>query len=411
MFYIIITIQFLVVLLLVLPSLLNKRGILIDNPEKQNALIARQRIEEARSQYDNSNIDPPLEDIEQEVQSTLVDDIKVQQIDVNKKVTPKLSLVILGLLPILSFLVYNHTGSSQLISSEGLTAASTEATDSAHDINFLLEQLEVRIQQEPDNPEGWELAARTYMNLGNYEKAALAYAQLNKLIPGNPDLLSSWADSLIMSNSNTYTRDAERATMQALNINPNHINALWIAALGSASKGEYEEAITYLQTLRKQVPSNEELISNIDSLIQENQSRVSGNSTPATELSNAENSLDSKKINVKVELSATVLENIDEFKTVFIIARAKNGPPAPLAVSSHSPLTLPNQVTLTREMSMIPGLDIEAFDEIELLARISKSGNPIPQNGDYESETFLVTSENIDNLFLLRIERLIEADL
>ncbi len=400
MFYLLIMILGVAVIGMMMPAFLNRRAILLDNPEAQNALIARQRIEEAQSQLSSGE---SVKGIELETQSILVDDLQRQQATPTKIISPFLSLTISLVVPVLGLLIYGYLGSPNPIPTRSEASAVTQSTDgSSLDIEILLTQLEEKIAQEPENAKGWELAARTYMSLANYPRAEQAYRRLNTLQPGNPDFLSSWADASIMANGNTYTDDAQKAVTAALNLDPQHINSLWIAALGSGSTGQYELANIYLNRLLPLVGSNQELISNINQLIEENNS----NKTESVEKVTDTPVNPGKKIKVRVDIDKTAVANLEQFTSVYVIARAKNGTPAPLAVSKHLPSELPISVTLTEAMSMIPGVDIGTVEKLEIIARLSLSGNPIAGPGDYESKPREVSSHNIDTQLNLTIDQL-----
>jgi cytochrome c-type biogenesis protein CcmH len=402
MFYLLIVVFSVVVIGMMIPAFLNRRAILVDNPEAQNALIARQRIEEAQSQLSPGE---SVSGIELEIQSALIDDIKKQHTTPTGKISPFLSLGVSLVIPVMGLLIYYYLGSPESIPvTPGAPTTTQPIDDSSQDVASLLAQLEERIAQEPTNSKGWELAARTYMSLTNYPKAEHAYRQLNALVPGNPDFLSSWADASIMANGNAYTDDARKAVTAALKLDPQHVNALWIAALGSGSTGEYESANVYLNRLLPLVGSNEELISNINRLINTNNRKQS----ESGEIITATQANPGKEIKVKVNIDRTAVETLEQFKAVYIIARAQNGAPAPLAVSKHLPSELPVSITLTRSMSMIPGMDIDSVEELEIVARLSLSGNPVAGPGDYESQSKPVSAYNIGALFNLTIDQLID---
>jgi cytochrome c-type biogenesis protein CcmH len=404
MFYFLIVAFSLIAIGIMMPAFLNRRAILVDNPEAQNAMIARQRIEEAQSQLSSGE---SVEGIELEIQSTLIDDIQKQQLTPIRKISPLISITVSLFIPVMGLLIYNYLGSPEVLSTTPGAPATTQTNDgSTQDIELLLVQLEEKIAAEPDNSKGWELAARTYMSLANYPKAEQAYRRLNALVPGNPDFLSAWADASIMANGNIYTDDARKMVSAALNLDPQHIDSLWIAALGSGSTGEYEIANSYLNRLLLLVGSNEELVSNINRLIDTNTRNLSASGGEIVETQ----AIPGKEIKVKVDVDKTMVGALDPFKFVYIIARAKNGPPAPLAVSKHLPSELPVSVTLTAAMSMIPGMDIDAFEELEIVARLSLSGNPLAGPGDYESQPRAVSSNNIDTLFNLTINQLTDKN-
>ena len=72
--------------------------------------------------------------------------------------------------------------------------------------------------------------------------------------------------------------------------------------------------------------------------------------------------------------------------TVFVIARAPDGPPMPVAVEKHTVADLPLMVTLDDSDSPMPTAKLSALQNIEVIARMSESGNAVRQDGDLESK-------------------------
>jgi cytochrome c-type biogenesis protein CcmH len=70
--------------------------------------------------------------------------------------------------------------------------------------------------------------------------------------------------------------------------------------------------------------------------------------------------------------------------TLFIYARAAQGPPMPLAIQKLQVKDLPAKFSLDDSMSMAPGMSISRFPEVVVVARISKSGQAAPRTGDLE---------------------------
>jgi cytochrome c-type biogenesis protein CcmH len=394
--------------ILLIPAMGNRRSVIVDNPQKQNALIAKQRIDEAKSQIGESDSKIVLSEIQQDVEETLVDDLRTQQPIPDRVIAPWKSGTILVVFLLISIPVYLQLGSTNFISTSITDHSDSEQqSESTPDVAELLRQLEERIEEDPDNPKGLELAGRTYMSLGEFSKAEAAFAQLNVISPGNPDFLSSWADSSIMASGNVYTDTAKESVIQALKLDPMHVNSLWIAALGSSSKGDYEAGNIYFNRLLPLVDADPNLVSNIQSLITANLEKISASASQSESPTTVQN-LPAKSIQTRVEINSEIVGKLNQYKAVFIIARAANGPPAPLAVSKHQPEQFPLDISLTSEMSMIPGMDIDAFERIEIVARLSKSGNPQAQPGDYESKVVLIDSDNQDLRHLLKIDKLAE---
>ena len=70
--------------------------------------------------------------------------------------------------------------------------------------------------------------------------------------------------------------------------------------------------------------------------------------------------------------------------TVFIFARAAEGPPMPLAVLRKRVADLPISFALDDSMAMSPAAKLSSQPRVVVGARISRSGNAMPQPGDLE---------------------------
>jgi cytochrome c-type biogenesis protein CcmH len=105
---------------------------------------------------------------------------------------------------------------------------------------------------------------------------------------------------------------------------------------------------------------------------------------------------------VKVSLAAGVQASPQD--TVFVYARAWQGPKMPLAIHRLTVADLPAEVTLDQSMAMAPGMTINSFPELEVVARISKSGAPEAQSGDWQGSLGPVVLAELDGPLSLTVD-------
>jgi cytochrome c-type biogenesis protein CcmH len=91
-------------------------------------------------------------------------------------------------------------------------------------------------------------------------------------------------------------------------------------------------------------------------------------------------------ITVTVSLSEAMMAQAKPDDLVFIYAKAVSGPPMPLAAAKKQVKDLPVTITLDDSMAMMPSMKLSGFSEVVVGARVSKTGRPIPQNGDLFTE-------------------------
>ncbi len=408
LFYLLLLVITAVPVAIVLPSLLRKASRRPDGAEpadqevaeQMNIEITRSRIDEVRQYLEN---DRDRAAAEQELQATLLDDLQNQGNPEKRKITvPAVwNVALILLIPVASLIIYSGIGNPKLADTRGPLMADIPGPVATPDIQSLLDQLEEKIAEDPDNSRGWELAATTYMRLGNYAKAENAYAELNRLVVGNPDLLTAWADASILHNGG-YTPGARKQIEKALSIDPFHANALWIAGLGAQSLGNHAEATDYLNRLKPLLGDNPESIDRVNELIKRS---AASNASESQVSPTAEADESGRSITVTLDIEPDIQRRVGDEAVVFVIAQAKSGPGAPLAVSRHTVAELPLRTTLTESMAMIPDLTIASFDEITITARISLSGDARRQKGDFISDPVTVTKDTPDQSVKLMIKK------
>ena len=388
---------------MVSPSLLRKNHQKPGNTDLTDQLnieITKSRIDEIRQHLGNTR---ERTIAEQELQATLLDDLQDQGNPGKKTTTvPAVwNVALLLMIPVASLIIYVWIGNPQFANTRNPLMADNPNPGATPDIHTLLTQLERKIAEDPENPKSWELAATTYMNIGNYAKAENAYAELNRIIVGNPDLLTAWADASIMNNGG-YTPRARKQIEKALSIDPFHANALWIAGLDARNLGNHAEASNYFNRLKPLLGDNQDSIDRVNELIKRSDasSADEGQAFPTSAASES-----GRGITVTLDIEPDIRQRIDDEAVVFIIAQAKSGPRAPLAVSRHTVAELPLQTTLTESMAMIPDLTIASFEEISITARVSLSGSARRQKGDFISDNVTITKDDHASSVKLVIEK------
>lgn len=116
-------------------------------------------------------------------------------------------------------------------------------------LETMLQQIESRIKAEPDNANLQQLAARHYLGLGEYQKAAEAFARQELLQPGNPDALAGRAEALSLLDAQKHQEEIQQLVDRALRLDPQHMDALWLSLLGAIRQGNFEVFHARLQQL------------------------------------------------------------------------------------------------------------------------------------------------------------------
>jgi len=304
------------------------------------------------------------------------------------------SIVAALLVPLFALIVYADFGLGRgALPDVGLAQAMQESDPSdPAGYRYFIQQVEQRVEQRPDDPDTLFLLARGYANLGDYGKAAPAYAKLLEHFPSDPNLLSQYAEMLYVLDDKKFTSRVSNAVNNALRVNPHDTTMLELRGIAAATEGDIPLALTWLnralqtgvtgrraELLRSaiaQLHSQAGLTGAGDVLVAE----TNGEALAVKELQ-----APGRVLNVKVSAAASV--DLPPGSAVFIYARAVNGPPAPLAVQRVRLDQLPMAIRLDESMAMMPGMGLANFDQVVVIARASASGQVTPAAGDYEARS------------------------
>lgn len=245
-------------------------------------------------------------------------------------------------------------------------------------IQAMAERLAQRLRQQPDDVDGWRMLARSYSVLGRHAEAAQAYATLVDLVPGDAQLLADYADTLAMAQGRRLQGEPERIIARALAADGNNLKALALAGTVAFDKQDYKRAIAHWEKILALVPADSDAARSIAASIQE--ARTLGRIEPAR----ATAAPAKAAVAGVVALDPKLRGKVRDSDTVFIYARAVDGPAMPLAVVRRQVKDLPAQFVLDDSNSMTAGSALSAHAKVVVGARISRSGSATPGAGDLE---------------------------
>ena len=260
------------------------------------------------------------------------------------------------------------------------------------DIEALAEKLAAKLKDDPANVDGWVMLARTYQALDRNEDSARAFDRAVALLPDNADLLADYAD-LLATIDGGFREKSVQLIEQALKADPRHWKALALAGTAAFNRKDYKTAVGYWERMKATVPPTSPLAGSIDASIAE--ARELGGlkaaaapaaplpATPAAPPAATAASAGAR-IAGTVQLAPALAGKVSPTDTVYIFARAVDGPRMPLAILKKQAKDLPVTFALDDSMAMTPSLALSNFPSVIVGARVSKSGSATPQSGDLE---------------------------
>jgi len=242
--------------------------------------------------------------------------------------------------------------------------------------------LQLRMQSTPDNAQGWFMIGIGYMQLNMGEQALQAFERAYRLDPQRPEVELAYAQAQIFTNEGKLTPQSKALLQSVLVAHPQHEGALILLGVGAYRSGDFPLAIKtldYLQTLRQShgAVADSEATQELDKMLADARTQLAlGGSTTAA---------DSAGITVAVSIDPALAAKVQPGDTLFVFAKAENGPPMPLAVVRKPASGLPFAVELNDSQSMIPSMKLSSVTDVLVNARISHSGTPMPEAGDLEA--------------------------
>ena len=293
-------------------------------------------------------------------------------------------------IPAIAAMLYVAIGAPQGVTQAPV--ASAPGQPSRHDVEGMVSKLAARMEQAPDDGKGWALLARSYLVLGRNDDAVAAYARAASILKDDADVLADYADALAMQRGRKIEGEPMKLIERALKIDPTQWKALAMAGSAAFDRKDYKTAIGYWQTLEARAEPGSEFAQQIASNIQEASelggikvaasSAVQPKAAPAPQAAPAASGIGS--IDGKVSLSRELAAKASPTDTVFVFARAIEGPRMPLAIMRLQVKDLPANFHLDDTMSMSPAMKLSSFPQVVIGARVSKSGSATPQPGDLQ---------------------------
>ena len=295
-----------------------------------------------------------------------------------------------------------HLGANPGAASAPAAAAGTvedaEREKALQQIASMVDQLAERLKARPDDAEGWQMLARSYAAIGKHAQAVDAFKKAAQLRPDDPALLSDYAFAVAMTNGRNFAGEPTQLVARALKLDPKSPKALALAGTVAFDRKDYASAVQYWERLALVETSDGQFAEQIRaSIAQARQLAGMPPAAPAVAAGTAAAQTAAAvasptgKVSGTVSLAQPFKGRVAPDDTVFVYARAADGNRMPLAIMRKQVKDLPLQFTLDDSMSMSPAAKLSSASSVIVGARISKSGNAMPQAGDLQGLAAAVT--------------------
>jgi cytochrome c-type biogenesis protein CcmH len=410
-------------LLFIVPPLL--RSTRVDSAPDQDSLnlqVFQQRLAELdgdllAGHLDQAQYEAARHDLERE----LLYDLDTSEaghppaVEARAVPSPWLAIALAVLVPAGAVLAYMELGDREIIPRiEAAASGAPSAAPAGHagtetpPLEVLVQRLADKLAEDPSNLEGWVMLARTYFATDQPAKALEAMERAYALAPKEPNVVIAYAEAVAANQSNKLDGRPADLIRSALELDPANPSARWLSGMLAYQEERFTDAADTWQSILDEMDPADSESAQIRQMVEEARGRVAGGSPenqiaevadgqavappPVTETTAPTPPAAAASVQVSVQIDPGLAAQAAPTDTLFVFARAATGPPMPLAVQRFSVADLPVSVTLDDSMAMTPAMRLSSFPQVVVGARVSKSGQAMPQPGDLEGLTGPVES-------------------
>jgi len=379
---------------LLIPVLRGRRAQREEDRTALNVALYQERVAELQAQQAEGVLDAAQMDSgrAEAARELLADTEGVAAPRVSKLGKP-LPLLAAVLVPVLGLGLYLHFGAADKVE---LTREFAQAPQSMEEMT---QRLERAVAAQPDSAEGLYFLGRTYMAQDRPADAAKMFERAANLAGRQPELLGQWAQAQYFADGKKWSDKIQALTDEALKADPKEVTSLGLLGIAAFEGERYQQAIDYWNRLLAQLPEGDNSRAALQGGIERATERLqaSGGKVAAAPAAKV-----AALLKVRVDLASELKGKVQPGDSVFIFARAVSGPPAPLAAKRLTVADLPVTVELGDADAMMPQLKLSNFPEVQLVARISRAGQPtagewVGRSGPLASSTTAQQTLTIDS--------------
>jgi cytochrome c-type biogenesis protein CcmH len=301
------------------------------------------------------------------------------------------AVLISALVPVLGLVLYARLGSTEALDSAPPSAATaaTGADVTMAQVEAMVSIMAARLENpapgQADDPVAWDMLARSLAALQRYSDADRAYARAIALAPGNAQLLADRADLLVLLQDRRSAGEPTRLIEEALKIDPDNLKALALAGSAAFERQDFDAALKHWSRARARATPGSDFANGLDRSIEAARSSAGAGAPPVKAA--ARQTPAASGVSGTVSIAPALLARVQPGDTLFIFARAAQGPRMPLAILRLPAGNWPASFQLDDSLAMSPELKLAGFEQVVVQARVSRSGQALPQSGDLIGQT------------------------
>lgn len=396
-------------LLVVLPSLLRRKSLqagadAVANASRSNLQVLREQLAALDADHAAGVLDAEQYRLARiEVERRALEEEQVAEQPAVARRAGKTALAMGLLIPVFVLGLYALLGEPQSL--DATVAAAPGQQDASLPeleamVDRLAKRLESRTKPEEGDLQGWTMLANSYAVMQRYAEASRALGRARELAPDDPQLMADHADMMAMVQGQSMKGEPQQLVMRALQLDPKNLKALAMAGSWAFEQRDFAAAVDYWGRAKELAPPGSDFANGLENSLQQaraaaaqgGQTAVAAASgaakAPAQEPPKApvQAAAAAGQISGEVRVSDALAKRVRPTDTLFVFARATQGPRMPLAIVRRQAGDLPFAFTLDDSSAMAPQFRLSGFEQVLVGARISSSGEATPRSGDLMGE-------------------------
>ncbi len=338
------------------------------NLESSNITLGKQKLLELEQDLHQNLIDEEqFNQAKEEISTTLAIELQqVGNIQNNTNNNTWVLILILVLLPLMSVGIY------QYLTPKNNIVQPLESPKKPLSLGQSAENIVQYLQTNEHDAQAWKILGLTYFELGRLDLSIDAYEKSYQINPKDLRLLVEYASMMISANDSQFSEQSVKLIKQALEIDPNAPEALYLAGMFAVSQRDFNLAKGLWQRALNAMPKG-----SIDRVALVN---------ILSELKTVEGSkeMPEHSISVYVDVSDEVLKSRSSEDFIMIYVKAVKGRPMPIAIKKIKLKDFTGQVVLTDQDSVIQGNQLSRHDQVITVVRISATGSAMRGASDIQ---------------------------
>ena len=325
----------------------------------------------------------------------------------------KTAIALGAFVPLFVFVVYGLLGTPEAMlprppsqaAASGSEAGGVTAEQIEAMVSKLANRLENQATPQPGDAEAWTMLARSYAVLQRFPEASRAFIRARALLPDNAQLLADHADVLAMLQGQSVAGEPANLVERAWQIEPRNHKPLALAGSAAFERKDFTAALKFWAQAKQFAEPGSAFAIGLDGSIRQAQAAAGQTETAAPTVSVAPAPTvqaggkpvappatpdrtagaarpGSGMVSGTVQLAGPLAAKAAPGDTVFVFARAAQGPRMPLAILKMRVSDLPLTFTLDDSTAMSPEMTLSKFPSVVVGARVSRSGDAMPRSGD-----------------------------